>query len=51
MVPIYGRGHIPAIYGDFVEGFSNEEEILPQHQSIHPAIDLEPGYNLPSGRN
>jgi hypothetical protein len=51
MVPIDDGGHIPAIYGDFVEVFSEAKaETLPPHRSINHAIDLEPGYNLPYGR-
>jgi hypothetical protein len=42
---------LPAIYGDFVEVFCKaKEQILSPHRSIDHAIDLEPGYNLPSGR-
>jgi hypothetical protein len=49
MVPTDDGGHIPAMYGEFVEVFSKAKaETLPSHQSI--AIDLEPGYNLPYGR-
>jgi len=47
MVAIDDGGHIPAIYGDFVEVSSKEAETLPQHRAIDHAIDLEPGYNLP----
>ena len=53
MVPINnGRTIlIPAICGDFVEIFSKaKEEILPPHQSIDHALDLEPGYNLAYGQ-
>jgi len=51
MVPIDDGGHIPAIYGDFVEVFSKAKaETLPPHWSIDHAIDLEPGDNLPYGR-
>jgi len=51
MVPTDDGGHIPAIYGDFVEVFSKTKaETLPQHRSTYHAIDLEPGYNLPYGR-
>jgi len=43
-VPTDDGGLIPAIYGDFVEGFSKAKvETLPPHQSIDHAIDLEPG--------
>jgi len=50
MVPTDDGGHIPAIYGDFVEVISKAKaEALPPH-SIDHAIDLEPGYNLPFGR-
>jgi len=48
MVPTDDGGHIPPIYGDFVEVFSETKaETLPPHRSINHAIDLEPGYNLP----
>jgi hypothetical protein len=50
MVPTDDGGHIPAIYGEFVEGFSKEAETLAPHRSIDHAIDLEPGYNLPYWR-
>jgi len=50
MVPTDDGGHIPAIYGEFVEVFSKEAETLVPHRSIDHAIDLEPGYNLPYGR-
>jgi len=51
MVPTDDGGHIPAIYGDFVEVFSETKaETLPPHRSTDHAIDLEPGYNLPYGR-
>jgi len=51
MVPTDDRGHIPAIYGEFVEVFSKDNvETLPPHRSTDHAIDLEPGYNLPYGR-
>jgi hypothetical protein len=51
MVPTDDGGHIPAIYGDFVEVISKAKtEALPPHRSIDHAIDLEPGYNLPYGR-
>jgi len=50
MVPTDDGGHIPAIYGEFVEVFSKEAETLAPHRSIDHAIDLEPGYNLPYGR-
>jgi len=50
-VPTADGGHIPAIYGDFVEVFSKAmAETLPLHRSTDHAIDLEPGYNLPYGR-
>jgi hypothetical protein len=50
-VPTDDGGHIPAIYGDFVEVFSKSKaETLPPHRSTDHAIDLEPGYNLPYGR-
>jgi len=52
IVPIDDGGLILAIYRDFVEVFSKAKaEILPTHRSIDHAIDLEPGYNLPYGRN
>jgi hypothetical protein len=41
--------HITAIYGEVVEGFSEEAEILAPHGSIDHATDLEPGYNVPYG--
>jgi len=48
MVPTDDGGHIPAIYGEFVEVFSQDQvETLPPHRSTDHAIDLEPGYNLP----
>jgi hypothetical protein len=51
MGPTDDGGHIPAIYGDFVEVVSKTKvEQLPQHRSTDHAIDLEPGYNLPYGR-
>jgi len=51
MVPTDDGGHIPAIYGEFVEVFSKTKaETLPPHRSTDHAIDLEPGYNLPYGR-
>jgi hypothetical protein len=50
-VPTDDGGHIPAIYGDFVEVFSKTKaETLPPHRSTNYAIDLAPGYNLPYGR-
>jgi hypothetical protein len=50
-VPTDDGGHIPAIYGDFVEVFSNAKaETLPPHRSTDHSIDLEPGYYLPYGR-
>ena len=51
MVPTDDGGHIPAIYGDFVEVNSKAKtEAHPPHRSIDHAIDLEPGYKLPYGR-
>jgi len=50
MLPTDDGGHIPAIYGEFVEVFGKEAETLVPHPSIDHAIDLEPGYNLPFGR-
>jgi len=51
MVPTDDGGHIEAIYGDFVDGFSKTKaETLPPHQSTDHAIDLEPGYTLPYWR-
>jgi hypothetical protein len=51
MVPSDDGGHVPAIYGDFVEVFSKTKtETLPPHRSTDHAIDFEPGYNLPYGR-
>ena len=50
MVPTQDGGHIPAIYGEFVEVLGKEAETLVPHRSIDHAIDLEPGYNLPYGR-
>jgi len=41
MVPTYDRGHIPAIYGEFVEVFSKDQtETLPPHRSTGHAIDF-----------
>jgi hypothetical protein len=52
MVPTDDGGHIPATYGEFVEiGSKDKTETLPPHRSTDHAIDLEPGYNLPYGRN
>jgi hypothetical protein len=48
MVPTDDGGHIPAIYGEFVEVISKEAEALAPHRSIE--INLEPGYNMPYGR-
>ena len=51
MVPTDDGGHIPAIYGDFVDVFrKTKAETLPPHRSTDDAIDLEPGYNLPYER-
>jgi hypothetical protein len=50
IVPTDNGGHIPAIYGEFVEVFSNKTETLAPHWSIDHAIDLDPGFNLPYGR-
>jgi len=50
MVPTDDGGHIPAIYGDFVEVFSKEPETLAPHRLIDHAIDLQLGYNLLYGR-
>jgi hypothetical protein len=52
MVSTDDGGHIPATYGESVEVFSKHkaETHLP-HWSTDHAIDLEPGYNLPYGRN
>jgi hypothetical protein len=51
MVPTDDGGHIPAIYGDFVEVLSKTKvETLPPHRSADHAISLEPGNNLPYGR-
>jgi hypothetical protein len=48
MVPTDYGGHIPAIYGEFVEVFSKDKaETLPPHGSTDHAIDFEPGDNLP----
>jgi hypothetical protein len=50
MVPTDNGGHLPAIYGDFVEVFiKTQAETLPPHRSTNHAINLEPGYNLPDG--
>jgi len=51
MVRTDDGGHIPAIYGEFVEVFSKDTaETLPPHRSTTHANDLEAGYNLPYGR-
>jgi hypothetical protein len=50
IVPTDNGGHIPAIYGQFVEVFSKKTETLAPHRSIDHAIALEPGFNLPCGR-
>jgi hypothetical protein len=51
MLPTDDGGHIPAIYGDLMQVFSNAKaETLPPHRLIDHAIDLETGYNLPYGR-
>jgi hypothetical protein len=51
MVSTDNGGHIPVIYGDFVEVFSTTKaETLPPYRSTDHAIDLEPGYNLPFGQ-
>jgi hypothetical protein len=51
MLPTDDGGHIPAIYGDFIEVFRNAKaETLPPHRSIDHAINLETSYNLPYGR-
>jgi len=50
-VPTDDGGCIPAIYGDFVEVFRKSQGVtLPPHRSTDHAIDLEPGYNSPTGR-
>jgi len=50
-VPTDDGGHIPAIYGDFLEVFIyGKAETLPPHRSTDHAIDLVHGYNLPYGR-
>jgi len=49
MVPTEDGGHIQAIYGDPVEVFSKEVQILVKHRSIDHAINLAPGYNLAYG--
>jgi hypothetical protein len=47
MVSTNAGGHIPAIYGEFVEVVSKDmAEILPSHHSTDIEIDLEPSYNL-----
>jgi len=44
-------GHIPTIYGEFVEVSTKDTpETLPPHRLTDHAIDLEPGYTLPYGR-
>jgi hypothetical protein len=51
MVPTDEGGHIPAIYGEFVEVFSKDmAETLPPYRSTNHAIYLEPSYNLSYGR-
>jgi len=51
MVPSDDGGHIPAIYGDFVQVFTKTKaETLPPPRSNDHALDLEPGYNLPYGQ-
>jgi len=50
MGPTDDGRHIPAIYGEFVEVFTNGMvETLPPLRSTDHAIDLEPDYNLPYG--
>jgi len=50
-VPTNDVGHIPAIYGEFVEVFSKgKAETLPPHRVTDPAIDWQPSFNLPYGR-
>jgi hypothetical protein len=45
------QGRIPAQYQDFVEVFSKvKAETLPSHRPTDHAINLEPGYKLPTGR-
>jgi hypothetical protein len=46
IVPTDDGGHIPAIYGEFVEVFNKEAETVAPHLSFDHAIDLESGYNL-----
>ena len=36
-------GHIRAVYGEFMEVFTNEPETDGQHRSIHHSIDLQSG--------
>jgi len=46
MVPMDEWKHITAIYINIVEVVSIANmEAIPRHQSIHNAIDLEPGNN------
>jgi hypothetical protein len=50
MVMTDGGGRIPAQYQDFVKVFSKvRAETLPPHRPTDHAIDLEPGYKVPSG--
>jgi len=50
MVPIDHAGHMLPVYRDFVEVCSEAMvEPLLGHRSLDPAIDLEPGYNVPYG--
>jgi hypothetical protein len=51
-VPTDDGGHIPAIYGEFMEDFRKAKpETLPPHRSTDHAVDLEPGYHLRYGRS
>jgi len=51
MVPTQDGGHIPAIFGEFVEVFSQAtaETLLSPRLTDH-GIELEPSYNLPYGQ-
>jgi len=51
MGPTDNREHIPAVYGEFPEGFGKAMVgTLPRHPSTNHAIDMEPGCMLPSRR-
>jgi hypothetical protein len=51
MLPTEDRGHIPAMYGEFVEVCPKDKaETLLPHWSTNHAIDLQPSYTLPYGR-